>query len=101
MSDGDDSAALWKVNRTIHELVKDRGYQVADEEINMSLADFKAQYANNGGTVEWAAPMPFFRRVVDQRFHFAVGISSIFSPMHARIPPTRYSYSFLMKRASV
>jgi hypothetical protein len=24
MSDGDDSAALWKVNRTIHELVKDR-----------------------------------------------------------------------------
>ncbi|KAI9434212.1 DNA-directed RNA polymerase RPB5 subunit [Lactarius indigo] len=52
MSDGDDSAALWKVNRTIHELVKDRGYQVADEEINMSLADFKAQYANNGGTVD-------------------------------------------------
>ncbi len=27
MSDGDDSAALWKVNRTIHELVKDRGQQ--------------------------------------------------------------------------
>ena len=31
-----------------------QGYQVADEEINMSLADFKGQYANNGGTVEWA-----------------------------------------------
>jgi hypothetical protein len=27
MSDGDDSAALWKVNRTIHELVKDRVQQ--------------------------------------------------------------------------
>ncbi len=27
MSDGDDSAALWKVNRTIHELVKDRVHQ--------------------------------------------------------------------------
>jgi hypothetical protein len=40
------------------------------------------------------------RRVVDQCFHFAVGISSIFSPTPARIPLTRYSYSFLMKRAS-
>jgi hypothetical protein len=28
MSDGDDSAALWKVNRTIHELVKDRVQQL-------------------------------------------------------------------------
>ncbi len=28
MSDGDDSAALWKVNRTIHELVKDRVQQI-------------------------------------------------------------------------
>ena len=27
MSDNDDSAALWKVNRTIHELVKDRVQQ--------------------------------------------------------------------------
>jgi hypothetical protein len=27
MSDGDDSAGLWKVNRTIHELVKDRVLQ--------------------------------------------------------------------------
>ncbi len=27
MADGDDSAALWKVNRTIHELVKDRVQQ--------------------------------------------------------------------------
>ncbi|KAI9513002.1 DNA-directed RNA polymerase RPB5 subunit [Russula earlei] len=38
MADGDDFCGF---------LVKDRGYQVADEEINMSLADFKAQYANN------------------------------------------------------
>jgi hypothetical protein len=34
-----------------------QGYQVADEEINMSLADFKAQYANNGGTVECVPPL--------------------------------------------
>ncbi|TFY77912.1 hypothetical protein EWM64_g6102 [Hericium alpestre] len=52
MSDGDDSAALWKVNRTIHELVKDRGFQVSDDEINMDLATFKSHYANNAGSVD-------------------------------------------------
>ncbi|KAI0058771.1 DNA-directed RNA polymerase RPB5 subunit [Artomyces pyxidatus] len=52
MSEGDDSAALWKVNRTIHELVKDRGFQVADDEINMDLASFKDAYANSGGSVD-------------------------------------------------
>ncbi|TFY60032.1 hypothetical protein EVG20_g7574 [Dentipellis fragilis] len=52
MSDGDDSATLWKVNRTIHELVKDRGFQVSDDEINMDLATFKSHYANNAGSVD-------------------------------------------------
>ncbi|KDN50362.1 putative 25 kd subunit of DNA-directed RNA polymerases I, II and III [Tilletiaria anomala UBC 951] len=41
-------ARLWRVNKTIHELVQDRGYQVAESEINISLDDFKAQYAPNG-----------------------------------------------------
>jgi hypothetical protein len=31
----------------------------------MSLADFKAQYANNGGTVECATPLVFSNRVAD------------------------------------
>lgn len=72
MSSADDSeaATLWKVNRTIHELVKDRvsllplylsklltaaeqGYQVADDEIHMDLATFKSHYANSGGSVEY------------------------------------------------
>ena len=66
----DEAARLWRVNRTIHELVKDRvrgrrsirlrsvltsmdqGYQVADEEIHMDLATFKRTYANSGGSVE-------------------------------------------------
>ena len=43
---------------------------------------------------------PSSRRVVDQFSHFAVGISLIFSPTPARIPLTRYSYSFLTKGAS-
>ena len=66
----DESAKLWKVNRTIHELVKDRvratggysdldavdaflqGFQVSDDEINMDLATFRAHYANQAGSVE-------------------------------------------------
>ncbi len=31
----------------------------------MSLADFKAQYANNGGTVECAPPLVISNRVID------------------------------------
>ncbi|KAK2460920.1 hypothetical protein APHAL10511_007390 [Amanita phalloides] len=48
MADGDESAKLWKVNRTIHELVRDRGYQVADEEINMDLQRFRDIYGSGG-----------------------------------------------------
>ncbi|KAF8558214.1 RPB5 subunit of DNA-directed RNA polymerase [Imleria badia] len=48
----DETAKLWKVNRTVHELVKDRGYQVSDEEINMDLTTFRGHYANSGGSVD-------------------------------------------------
>ncbi|KAI0091349.1 DNA-directed RNA polymerase RPB5 subunit [Irpex rosettiformis] len=52
MADQDETARLWKVNRTIHELVKDRGFQVSDDEINMDLATFKQHYANQSGSVD-------------------------------------------------
>ncbi|ESK92314.1 dna-directed rna polymerase i [Moniliophthora roreri MCA 2997] len=52
MSDVDETAKLWKVNRTIHELVKDRGFQVADEEINIDLQTFRETYANSMGVVD-------------------------------------------------
>ncbi|KAI5122538.1 hypothetical protein M0805_005265 [Coniferiporia weirii] len=48
----DEAARLWHVNRTVHELVKDRGFQVSDEEIHMDLATFKQNYANSGGSVD-------------------------------------------------
>ncbi|OJT04843.1 DNA-directed RNA polymerases I, II, and III subunit RPABC1 [Trametes pubescens] len=51
-ADQDESAKLWKVNRTIHELVKDRGFQVSDDEINMDLATFRNHYANQSGSVD-------------------------------------------------
>ncbi|KAJ6570165.1 DNA-directed RNA polymerase RPB5 subunit [Mycena vulgaris] len=52
MSEPDETAKLWKVNRTIHELVKDRGFQVSDDEISMDLNSFRENFANNGGVVD-------------------------------------------------
>ncbi|RDB25809.1 DNA-directed RNA polymerases I, II, and III subunit RPABC1 [Hypsizygus marmoreus] len=53
MGDVDEAAKLWKVNRTIHELVKDRGFAVSDEEIYLDLATFKSQYTtNDSGAVD-------------------------------------------------
>ncbi|KAF8656865.1 hypothetical protein AX16_002412 [Volvariella volvacea WC 439] len=52
MGDIDETAKLWKVNRTIHEMVRDRGFLVADEEINMDLQRFRDTYANNSGIVD-------------------------------------------------
>ncbi|EDR08428.1 uncharacterized protein LACBIDRAFT_184892 [Laccaria bicolor S238N-H82] len=52
MSDVDETAKLWKVNRTIHELVKDRGFLVSDDEIHMDLQRFRSLYANNSGVVD-------------------------------------------------
>ncbi|PWN46598.1 putative 25 kd subunit of DNA-directed RNA polymerases I, II and III [Violaceomyces palustris] len=48
MEDERETARLWRVNRTIHELVRDRGYEVADHEYQMDLETFKAEYATNG-----------------------------------------------------
>ncbi|KAF8824911.1 DNA-directed RNA polymerase RPB5 subunit [Lentinula edodes] len=52
MSDADESAKLWKVNRTMHELVQDRGFSVSDEEINMDLATFRQSFSNQSGFVD-------------------------------------------------
>ncbi|KAJ8072247.1 DNA-directed RNA polymerases II 24 kDa polypeptide (RNA polymerase II subunit 5) [Marasmius tenuissimus] len=52
MGDVDESAKLWKVNRTLHEMVRDRGFQVSDEEINMDLQTFRDGYASNMGSVD-------------------------------------------------
>ncbi|PLW14707.1 hypothetical protein PCANC_08139 [Puccinia coronata f. sp. avenae] len=42
MEDDREVARLHRVNRTIKELVRDRGYEVSDEEINISFSDFKS-----------------------------------------------------------
>ncbi|KAI5803324.1 RNA polymerase [Peziza echinospora] len=50
MSEVDREASrLWRVRRTVHELVRDRGYEIADEEITMSLDQFKRTYCDSEG----------------------------------------------------
>lgn len=84
----DETAKLWKVNRTIHELVKDRvryhalwcidafltshwqGYQVSDDEINMDLTTFRSHYANSGGSVESVAFIMQDCALADVDLHF-------------------------------
>ncbi|KAI8817041.1 RNA polymerase Rpb5, C-terminal domain-containing protein [Fimicolochytrium jonesii] len=43
-----DAARLWRVCKTVRELVRDRGYAVSDDEINISLEDWKATYGRGG-----------------------------------------------------
>ncbi|GAA6006132.1 hypothetical protein JCM11491_002042 [Sporobolomyces phaffii] len=49
-----ETSRLFRVNRTIHELVKDRQYQISDDEIKMNLDDFKQQYANGTDALDKA-----------------------------------------------
>lgn len=43
-----EAARLWKVFRTIHEMVRDRGYLVSQAELEMDLKTFQDMYATNG-----------------------------------------------------
>ncbi|MCJ1239351.1 DNA-directed RNA polymerases II 24 kDa polypeptide (RNA polymerase II subunit 5) [Varicellaria rhodocarpa] len=43
---------LWRAWRTVHEMCQDRGYELIDEEIRISLDDFKRQYTDQGGAVD-------------------------------------------------
>lgn len=55
---------LWRVYRTTKELVKDRGYNVGQMDIDISLEDFKAQFCGPDGRITrsrmnfQALPMP-------------------------------------------
>ncbi|WFD31053.1 DNA-directed RNA polymerases II 24 kDa polypeptide (RNA polymerase II subunit 5) [Malassezia sp. CBS 17886] len=48
MNEDRETARLWRINRTIHELVADRGYEVSEEEINVDFDSFKAEMSTNG-----------------------------------------------------
>ncbi|RPB24954.1 RPB5 subunit of DNA-directed RNA polymerase [Terfezia boudieri ATCC MYA-4762] len=44
-----EASRLWRVRRTVHEMVRDRGYEIADEEINMTLSIFRSTYCDSEG----------------------------------------------------
>ena len=52
-----EAARLWRAWRTVHEMVQDRGYQLSEDEVKISLADFRTQYSGADGSIEYA-PMP-------------------------------------------
>jgi hypothetical protein len=49
--DSREITRLWRVYKTVHEMVSDRGYLVAKSELEMSLEDFKQTYTT-GGVIE-------------------------------------------------
>jgi DNA-directed RNA polymerase I, II, and III subunit RPABC1 len=47
-------AALWRAWRTVKEMVRDRGYQLSDEEVRISLEDFKRDFCDPNGSTKYA-----------------------------------------------
>ncbi|KAF8298193.1 putative 25 kd subunit of DNA-directed RNA polymerases I, II and III [Clavulina sp. PMI_390] len=46
--DGREVARLWKINRTLLEMARDRGYEISQDELTRSLDDFRDAYAPTG-----------------------------------------------------
>ncbi|KAJ9137233.1 DNA-directed RNA polymerases I, II, and III subunit RPABC1 [Pleurostoma richardsiae] len=42
---------FWRAWKTVHEMVADRGYELAEDEVAISLDRFKLEYTNPDGTV--------------------------------------------------
>lgn len=51
MDSDKEATKLWRVYRTVKELVRDRGYNVGQAETEISLGDFKSQFCNADGSV--------------------------------------------------
>ena len=49
-----ETAKLWRAWRTVHEMVQDRGYELADEEVKITLEEFKNKFSSADGTIEYA-----------------------------------------------
>lgn len=50
-----ETVKLWRVHKTVHQLVHDRGYVVSQSELDMSLADFCATFAPSGAVLDRAS----------------------------------------------
>lgn len=51
-----EAAKLWRAWRTVHEMVQDRGYELAEEEVTITFDEFKRKYCSDDGSVKYAHP---------------------------------------------
>lgn len=49
-----EGVRLWRAWRTAHEMVQDRGYQLSEEEVKITLDEFKAKFGDGDGNVSYA-----------------------------------------------
>ncbi|KAH7106516.1 DNA-directed RNA polymerase I [Auriculariales sp. MPI-PUGE-AT-0066] len=58
----EETTRMWKVSRTVHEMVHDRGYQVGQDELDLTLDEFQQQFCTNGvvnrTTMTWFTQKP-------------------------------------------
>lgn len=47
-----ETTRLWRANKTIHQLVHDRGYVVSQAELEMTLPEFMTTFAPTGSVLE-------------------------------------------------
>ena len=47
-----ETTRLWRVSKTVHQLVHDRGYVVSQTELEMSLQEFITTFAPTGSVLE-------------------------------------------------
>nr|KAJ3422497.1 DNA-directed RNA polymerases II 24 kDa polypeptide (RNA polymerase II subunit 5) [Polyrhizophydium stewartii] len=48
MDEDREASRLWRVYKTVHEMVSHRGYMVSKAELELSLDEFRQQYTKNG-----------------------------------------------------
>ena len=47
-----ETTRLWRANKTVHQLVQDRGYVVSQAELEMTLNEFVSTFAPTGSVLE-------------------------------------------------
>ena len=48
-----ETTRLWRANKTVHQLVHDRGYVVSQGELEMTLNEFVSTFAPTGSVLEY------------------------------------------------
>jgi len=43
-----EAQMLWRAWRTAHQMIRDRGYNMLDEEVNISFDDFQNKFGEGG-----------------------------------------------------